>query len=190
MKISENIRSLLTYSSDVYATHQPALIWALENTEGDVLELGMGDSSTVLLHEILKDTERKLVSVEDDTSWAEKFIHLKSANHELDVIKRSVNDWKKATDEYAEKKWGVVFVDQGYGEEIWRPARNYSVSKLMNSAEYVVAHDADLFDEMKSKEYSCFTYYPTKKADASRGGPPSYIFSKKHELDNISITEP
>lgn len=158
----------------------------------------MGNGSTTLLHEILKDTDRKLVSVEDNASWAEKFVHLKSKNHEIHVNEGLVNGWNSATDEYAKEKWGVVFVDQGPGGEITQIVRNYSVRKLIDCADYVVAHDGDLFPEMQSEEYSCFTYFPSRiekespyaEYIAARGGPTTYIFSKKHDLKNIVVAEP
>jgi len=187
MKTYNNIP--LTHETDIYATHQPALIWALEQSTGDVLELGIGECSTIPLHEILKGTNRKLVSVEDNMDWIGKFVHLQSEEHRFDYVERSVEKWVAAVDEYAKKSWGVVFVDQGYGEEIWRPARNYSVKKLVDCADFVVAHDADIFAEMQSHEYNWLEYIPFYKPDPKRKGPSTYIISKKHSLKDIKIAE-
>ena len=65
MKIHQDIN--LTYKTDPYATHQPALIWALENSNKNILELGVGDSSTLLLHKSIKNNSGDLndVSVDD-----------------------------------------------------------------------------------------------------------------------------
>jgi hypothetical protein len=180
---------VLSHETDQVASHQPALIWAMENTSGDVLELGMGNCSTVLIHELLKGTNRKILSIEDSSDWMNKFIHLESTNHQFVSIERSVDSWKHKIDECSYFNWSVVFVDQGYGEEIWRPTRNYAVQKLVQCADFVVAHDADVFPEMKSSEYNWIEYVPTYKAEPNRNGPPTYIFSKKHSLKDIHILE-
>ena len=50
---------ILDYETNAYATHQPLLIWAIENTSGNILELGAGDSSTILLNSCTINTNRK-----------------------------------------------------------------------------------------------------------------------------------
>lgn len=173
----------LSNEETVYATHQPYLITAIENSTGNVLELGVGEYSTDLIHHILVNTDRKIVSIEDNFDWIEKYSHNKSDNHSFRLIERSVDSWKSIVDEYATEKWGVVFVDQGYGEEIWRPSRNYSVSKLIHCSEFVVAHDADIFPEMQMNECNWIMCIPDVTPDPSRKGPPTYIFSKTKSKD-------
>ena len=168
----------LSYDSDISATHQPCLILAIENSVGDVLELGMGMFSTDLIHHILKDEDRNIVSVEDNREWMNKFIHNKTEKHQFHAIERSVESWKTAVDEYCKRKWGLVFVDQGWGEEIWRPARNYSVQQLVNCSDFVVAHDADIFPEMQKEDYNWIEYIPPVCVDHSRRGPSTYVISK------------
>jgi hypothetical protein len=173
----------LSYDIDVSATHQPCLIRAIENSIGDVLELGMGMFSTDLIHHMIKDEDRKIVSVEDNRDWMNKFTHNINNKHEFRLIERSVNSWKGIVDEYCERKWGVVFVDQGYGEEIWRPSRNYAVEQLAECSQFVVAHDADIFPEMKKKDYNWIEYIPPVCVDNTRNGPSTYIISKTESIE-------
>jgi hypothetical protein len=178
----------LTHETDIVANHQPALIWAIENSIGNVLELGTGNSSTDFLHIALSGTGRKLVSVEDDLSWIKTFRHLESTEHEFMLINRSVDDWNNTIDHLSTHRWGVVFVDQGYGEEIWRPTRNYAVSKLVRSADYIIVHDADLFPEMKSDDYFCMEFTP-KIQPSNERRVSTYVISANHDVSHIIINE-
>lgn len=182
----------LSHETSVYATHQPALIWAIENSNGNVLELGTGDCSTVVLHDILQGSGKKLVSVDDNIEYMKKYTHLENEEHEFHLIPRTVHHWKEKIDEFSNTNWGVVFVDQGETEDIFRPSRNYSVQKLVDVCDFVIAHDADIFPEMRSDKYNWFVFFP-KYLPAPDGhlrfGPPTYIFSKKHDLKNINIRE-
>ena len=61
---------------DNWGSHQPLLIH-LVNTiaEGPVLEFGMGDNSTPLLHLICEKQKRNLYSYDFDANWLNKFKH-------------------------------------------------------------------------------------------------------------------
>ncbi len=184
MKTYKNIK--LQHETEAGASHQAALIWAVENTSGDVLELGCGDYSTELLHELLKGTGRKLVSVDDNKEWTDRFIHMANDNHEFKVI--DTDKWFVAIHEFAKAEWGVVLVDQGY-DASGDTSRFYSVRKLVDHAEYVVAHDADLLPHMQIKDYNWKIFYPKYTPIPWRKGPPTYIISKRHDLSGIEIAE-
>ncbi len=179
----------LHHETDQVASHQPALIWALENTTGAILELGVGNSSTELIHTFAQKHDRDVVSIEDSPEWIGKFMKMESNRHRFILVERSVQAWMDIINNQSDRKWGVVFVDQGHGEDIWRPTRNYAVNKLVACADYIVAHDADIFPEMINEEFNCGIYEPTIKAEPSRRGPPTHIFSKNHKLDGITIKE-
>lgn len=185
MKTYKNIK--LDHETEPGASHQPLLIWAVENTTGPVLELGCGDYSTPLLHDLLKDTKRKLVSVDDDLTWMGRFSKLTSITHSFVVTNQT--KWKETIDSFANIKWGVVFVDQGYTKEIGDPARIYSVQRLAECAEYIVAHDADFLPQMQSTNYNWDMYFPKYTPIVQRKGPPSYIISKTHDVKTLSIIE-
>ena len=70
-----------------YGTHARLLLVATLMTRGNILELGAGDHSTKLFHEILEDDnlsgERLLVSAESDAAWLERFRNLSTSFHQL-----------------------------------------------------------------------------------------------------------
>ena len=167
------------------ASHQPALIYAIENSIGDILELGCGNSSTYLISHMVKNTNRKIVSVEHNYEWMKTFLHMTSQNHSFELAENT--NWNKSTDIYCNRSWGVVLVDQGVVPEIGNPARTYSAQRLVNCSEYVIVHDAEQLPWIqyppKSTEYNWKVFSP------KYGGPHTYILSTKHDLKNITINE-
>ena len=89
------------YKNNAYATHQPFLATVLKHTTGPVLECGCGDGSTVFMRQQL-DPNRLLVSLESNTGWLAKYIHMASEYHRLLHVPAS-NDDTPAT--------GQVWVD-------------------------------------------------------------------------------
>ena len=168
------------YAKSIYSTHQPCLLWALDNSYGDILELGAGDSSTTLLHENAKG--RKIVSVDDDSKWINSFSDICNESHEIVLLDQTEEKWVEFICKMAKKEWGIVFVDQGTGEHIWRPTRIAAIKELSKCSDFVVAHDSDLLPEAKSLGIPFFEYIPTDKASENRNGPPTLILSKKREL--------
>lgn len=167
---------ILSYQSNPFASHQPALIWGIENTNGDVLELGMGDGSTFLINDLLKNSNRRIVSVEDNSSWAARYYCLKNERHRIDEI--DPLQWKEKIDELSNYEWGVVFVDQHGNEN-----RLYAVEKLANRCDYLIMHDSDDFSFLKSSEKNWYEYIPKLQAWPERKGPPTFIISRRHEID-------
>ena len=70
-----------TYKDHPYFTHQPFFIEVLKNTSGDILECGCGDGSTVMIRDHIENTNRKLVSLESDLKWMNKYTYLEDENH-------------------------------------------------------------------------------------------------------------
>jgi hypothetical protein len=130
-----------------YATHLLVLIPLVLATEGDVLEMGMGYSSTIVLHELCRN--RKLVSYENDPEVYAMFSKFKSENHELVLI----DDWARAK---IERPWAVALIDH-------KPAvrRRKDLIRLKGHADYIVVHDserdADRFFRIR-KRFSNFRY--------------------------------
>lgn len=178
MKKYEKIAS--GYSASSYSTHQPCLLWALDNCDGDILELGTGDSSTRLLHENSKD--KKIVSADDDSGWMNKFSDIQNDRHEFILLDPTVESWVEFIGKMSQKRWGFVFVDQGTGEHIWRPTRMAAIRELSKCSDFIVAHDSDLFPEAKTIGIPFFEYIPTEKSSNERNGPPTIILSEKRRL--------
>jgi len=89
---------------DSYKTHRGVLRVAVEHTDGDVLELGVGEGSTPFLHGLCK--ERRLLSLENSVVWLDKYKHLESSAHELKLL---TND--NLFDFSHKQIWDLVFVD-------------------------------------------------------------------------------
>lgn len=179
MKKYKNLQ--LNYDTDPFATHQPVLIWASENTTGDILELGCGENSTELLRSFLTDSTRSLVSVESEKNWFDTYKHLNQNNHKIVFTK----NWFETIDKLAEKNdWAVVFIDNWPYE-----ARRYSLQKFIDKTEYIVVHDSDHFPDFKKADYNWIDFIPTNKPMLNRIGPPSYLISKKHDLKDVIIKE-
>jgi len=74
----------------VYGTHVRLLLLATIMTHGDILELGTGDYSTELLHDIIEEDNKKekrlLVSADSDPAWLNRFTHLSSPFHQLLLV--------------------------------------------------------------------------------------------------------
>jgi hypothetical protein len=112
-----------------WGTHIPVLINALRQSEGDVLELGLGISSTPLLHMLCADQDRKLFSFDNDETFIEMFKKYRSGSHQIDLV----TDW----DSILVRDYGVVFIDH---KPDYR--RKYDAEKFRN-AEFVVLHDSE-----------------------------------------------
>ena len=73
-----------------FGTHARVLLVAAMMTHGDILELGTGDHSTKLLHDILEDDNKKekrlLVSADSNSLWLARFSDLSSPFHQLLLV--------------------------------------------------------------------------------------------------------
>lgn len=114
-------------------SHVPFLAAAVARTTGPVLELGMGFWSTPLLHYLCRG--RRLVSVDREKEWADRFGRYQSPTHEIHVI-REYEDTLAVS--LAEPKWGVIFLDCSPGE-----CRGDMAVALKGRALYLVCHDTE-----------------------------------------------
>ena len=117
-----------------FGTHMPILAAAvMQSRPGPVLEYGVGFYSTPMLHLLCAETGRKLLSLEGDPPWAEKFGGMRHEDHRI-VGVSSWPDSEALVDETPE--WSVVFIDHGPDER-----RVVDARRLANRAEFVVVHD-------------------------------------------------
>ena len=70
-----------TMGSGDFGTHMVPLVNAVMNTTGDVFEMGSGDYSTPLLHYILTNQKRNLLTADTDLKWLDLFTYLKNEYH-------------------------------------------------------------------------------------------------------------
>jgi len=113
------------------ATHIPLLVRAFTQSEGDVLEMGTGYFSTLILRWLCEMSGRTLYSFEGSKGWYERALKKSKPFHKLIYAP----DWDK-TD--IERHWGLVFIDHGPN---WR--RHIDIKRLVNFADYIVIHDTE-----------------------------------------------
>lgn len=110
-------------------SHLPLLYAALENTSGLVVEFGVGDNSTPLLHEYCDINKRSLESYETSLEWYNKYKSLESEFHKIHLVK----DW-----DLINVKPSLLFVDHAPGER-----RREDILKYAHIAGVIVAHDTE-----------------------------------------------
>jgi hypothetical protein len=113
-------------------SHLPALVPCVVTTDGPVLELGLGEFSTPVLHSLCFRT-RTLLSVDGDPTAIYNFSQLGDPWHEI----RYDPDYR-SLDELGLEFWSVVFVDHWPAER-----RAADVLKFTNT-EFLVIHDAEV----------------------------------------------
>lgn len=120
-------------------SYLPLLWMALENTTGDVIEAGMGNGSTHKLHDYCQVKLRDLSSYESDLEWYRKFEdfrtgYISGAIHRIEYVG---NNWEIMIERHREPI-GVLFSDEAPGE-----MRKYNISMFCNTAQVIIAHDAE-----------------------------------------------
>ena len=142
-----------------HATHQHVLKALLERTSGPIIEFGCGDSSTPLLHEHCKKTNRLLISLDDNQDWLEKFSSRylndgftpdNSGWHKFYFVPGKIDNitpdhWVKffeRKNELMEIDYSICFVDQSP----WK-ARFESIKRFKDKCRFVLLHDCNYFPE-------------------------------------------
>ena len=157
-----------------YGTHLPALIKAMEKSDGSVLELGMGLFSTPYLHYQCLLTKRKLVSYENSKSYMQFFLDYGYQNeyHEIIFV-------DKYEDAKIDKPWDVVLIDQTPDS-----SRVIEIKRLANLAKYLVIHDSNgRYENVYhySEIYPLFKYQTVWDKDANH----ATVLSNLVKLDNF-----
>lgn len=160
-------------------SHFAVLAAAVARTTGPVLECGMGDFSTPMLHLMCKG-KRELVSLESDREWLNRFSRYISDDHDMGLIEASIETWeaygKSIGDFY---KDGVIFLDQAPGE-----ARVPMALALKGKARFLVCHDTEADIPPSAGNYGwaklngVFKYASTYK----EFGPWTTVYSDEEEF--------
>lgn len=151
---------------DCYGSHQSVLVKYVMKTNGYVIELGCGDYSTPILHEICAD--RLLISADSNKEWASKFYKYITESHCVEWV----YDWDKYI------KWilgldniSVIFIDHAPGER-----RQQDIITLANVSDYLVIHDTDA--DCYGYDFSSFKYKKTYVDYL----PATTVVSNRYEL--------
>ena len=183
----------LTEPLTAFNTHRPILEHYIKNTSGDIIEVGMGDGSTGFILDLIKGTNRKLVSLENNEGWYDKMltIYPPSKNHIYEFYTEYERDLQNIFDKYPQQ-FSIAFIDSSPWMSRVNAMNYYRNTKKCN---YIMVHDVDYFP--KSKIFGKVTnmyldkepdldfsdvsenfrlFYPPKPYPAPTG-PPTLIFS-------------
>jgi len=120
---------------DNYATHVPVLVAAIElspQLTGRILELGCGNYSTMLLHNIAHYRGYDLLTFDNNGTWMKQFMGVASDRHRLKLI----DDWAAVAE--IDEPCDVAFADHGPASR-----RNTDIERLAENAGIVVVHDTE-----------------------------------------------
>lgn len=123
---------------DPHGTHLPLLVAAVARTTGDVLELGCGNYSTLVLHELCKALNRRLWTYDSDPAWLDQFMHLASDGHQLFPVDK--DHWDSAA---IHRPWGCAFVDHAGPDSGRGERRIVEIGRLAKWADAIVVHDTE-----------------------------------------------
>jgi len=113
-------------------THIPMLVRIFDITEGDILEMGTGYFSTMLLRWLCEMSDRTLYSYESNEKWYKKQMEKPKPYHKLFHT-------PNFDDAPIERHWEMAFVDHHTNQR-----RAVDIARLANHAEYIVIHDTQV----------------------------------------------
>jgi len=135
----------------------------IQDTIGPVLELGMGNGSTPMLHSLCKAMNTPLVSIDNNREWHDRFLDLATRDHRGHQI-RLLDSWElvataamigKTELEAMCEAWDIISLDpQAYGHNYDRwsvvlidhapgERRVTDIARLANNATIIVVHDTE-----------------------------------------------
>lgn len=147
-------------------THLHPLIIAFLETTGKVIELGMGDFSTPILHELTDYFNRELVSYENNKEWFDNYRDLSHERSDQILVK----DW----DEAKAERCGLLFIDHAPAKR-----RAVDVERFKDLANVIICHDSE-----QIKEYNYHKVFPLfkYKYEYSRFTKKTILLSNKIDV--------
>ncbi len=125
------------------------LIAAVMYSDGPILELGCGDSSTPLLHAICSVNQRTLVSADANEKWLRLFLDLETPWHTFVHVpvfenpkEPQVNRWGQVGND---THWSIVFIDHEPGNR-----RAEEIERLRSHTDIFVVHDTNQYKNCDS----------------------------------------
>ena len=155
-------------------SHIPVLVKLISQADKPILELGVGWSSTPLLHWMALERNIPVFSYESDANWFKNFEEYRGKNH--------IIEWVENYDFNIQADLSIVFIDH-------RPAykRKYSAVKYKDSADYIVLHDSE-----QGKPYSYHKIYDQFKYKyefTKVGKPYTLVLSNRKDLSWLKHLE-
>jgi tRNA A58 N-methylase Trm61 len=159
--------------SVMVASHIVLLTRVFDKSQGDVLELGTGYFSTLLLHWLATVAKRRVVSYETQKHWYERARRWQSEFHDI-VFCRNLDEA-----DFDQRHWGMVFIDHGPNSR--RPT---DIRRLADKCDYMVIHDTP--PEWDDR-YGYSAIWPLFKYRYDYAGmfPPTTVVSNFKDLSDI-----
>ena len=192
--LMNNNSSFLLDNVESWCSHRPLLQIALELTkdsQSPILELGTGYGSTEQLHKYVQNNNRKLISLDTNKEWLDKYSHLNSNNHEL-VFKPDNLKWNKEKLEWYDTcneipEWldivtnngiSVCLVDHACGER-----RHHDIKRIYEKCDIIVIHDTqpEATGYLLDKIWNLFKYRLNLIM-----GDDAAIVSNKYDVSQLS----
>lgn len=164
------------------------LLTACLNTKGPIIEFGMGEYSTPLLHTIGESQCRDIISTDTSKEWIYNFSNMGSKYHKLYYVPVYEDDFEKnpkpemwdtvgSQFEY----YGVVFIDHRPGER-----RRVEIEKYKNKADILVVHDTGQKDYQYENVLNKFKF----RYDCKRYTPYTTLVSNKMDVSLLFLNKP
>ncbi len=166
------LRALFNDFTIAAGTHRPVLCEAILRTTGPILELGMGDNSTLPLHEIAKTYGRRVCSYDHDASWVARYSALRGDKHRIE----HVTSWDDCPIE--SERWAVVLVDHSPNER-----RIVDIARLAAHADVIVVHDTQDMTLGYEAVFATFKHRLDYREDA----PWTTVLSNSVDVSSWSI---
>jgi hypothetical protein len=119
------------------ATHIPLLTRVFDKSEGDVLEVGTGYFSTLLLHWLATIKKRHVYSYESREHWYNRAKKFESKYHH--IVFCANWDW------LPERHYGMIFIDHGPNAR-----RIIEIERFKDLCDYMVIHDTQPIPKNKN----------------------------------------
>lgn len=155
-----------------YGSHLPVLLKIISMTAGDVLELGTGPFSTPVIHYLCVESNRRLVSLDNNKNYISMWKQYRGEFHQVKYIA----SWDDAQ---IEKDWDVVLVDHAPAQR-----RAVEIKRLASFGKYLIVHDASgRWDNV----YHYSTIYPLFKYKKiwDKEHPHTAVLSNFVNLENL-----
>lgn len=138
---------MYSYLTNQYATHQPILEQAIKYSSGNILECGSGEGSTLFIKELIKNSDRKLITLESHPEYFNKYKSYEDDHHEIhfintgnDNVDSTGEKWINYIENNIKTDFDVVFLDQSP----WI-SRTYCLNYFKNKAKFIIIHDVDYY---------------------------------------------
>jgi hypothetical protein len=158
------------------SSHIPLLSRIIDVSEGDIMEIGTSDFSTLFLHWMASVFKRNVYSYENDPVRYMKTLKSNSKYHKVFFV----HDWDEIPEKSPTGKlWGVILVDHSPAER-----RIEEIKKFADKADYVVIHDTE---PDRENEYHYSGIWPFYKYiyHFNKISPWTSVVSNSKKLDNI-----